>query len=54
MTQSSPDRRLMEREVKEVTVEELIELIQSQEGEFIIHVEPGKGDADGYSEPVST
>lgn len=44
----------MEREVKEVTMEVLIDLIQSQDGEFIIHVEPGEEDADGYSEPVST
>ena len=44
----------MEREVKEVTVEELIDLIQSQEGEFIIHVEPGEEDAYGHTEPVST
>lgn len=44
----------MEREVKGVTVEELKKLIQSQDGEFIIHVEPGEEDADGYSEPVST
>lgn len=33
----------MEKEVKEVTVEELKRLIQSQEGEFIIRVEPGEG-----------
>lgn len=44
----------MEREVKEVTVEKLKKLIQSQEGEFIIHVEPGEGDADGKAESVST
>ena len=43
----------MEREVKEVTVAELIDLIQSQEGEFIIHVEPGEEDADGKTESVS-
>ena len=43
----------MEKEVKEVTVEELKRLIQSQEGEFIIRVEPGKGDADGKTESVS-
>ena len=42
----------MERGTKEVTVEELIALVQSQEGEFIIHVEPGKGDADGHGESV--
>ena len=43
----------MEKEVKEVTVEELKKLIQSQEGEFIIRVEPGEGDADGKTESVS-
>lgn len=43
----------MEREVKEITVEELKKLIQSQEGEFIIRVEPGGGDADGKTESVS-
>ena len=53
MKQSSPDRRLREKEVKEVTVEELKRLIQSQEGEFIIRVEPGEGDADGKTESVS-
>ena len=40
-------------EVKEVTVEELVGLIQSQQGEFIIHVEPGEEDADGAAETVS-
>ena len=44
----------MEKEVKEVTVEELKRLIQSQEGEFIIRVEPGEGEADGKTESVST
>lgn len=44
----------MEKEIKEVTAEELKKLIQSQEGEFIIRVEPEKGDADGYTEPIST
>lgn len=43
----------MEKEIKEVTAEELIRLINSQEGEFIIRVEPGKEDADGKSETVS-
>lgn len=33
----------MEVKEKEVTVEELARLIQSQEGEFIIHVESGEG-----------
>lgn len=40
-------------EVKEVTVEELVGLIQSQQGEFIIHVEPGEEDADGEAGTVS-
>lgn len=43
----------MGTEVKEVTVEELVGLIQSQQGEFIIHVEPGEGDADGEAGIVS-
>lgn len=43
----------MGTEVKEVTVEELVGLIQSQQGEFIIHVEPGEEDADGEAETVS-
>ncbi|MGN1196853.1 MAG: hypothetical protein ACI4TA_04575 [Acetatifactor sp.] len=43
----------MEKEGKEVTVEELKKMIQSQEGEFIIHVEPGEGDDDGKTESVS-
>lgn len=43
----------MEREVKEVTLEELKTLIKSQEGEFIIRVEPGEEDADGKTESVS-
>lgn len=29
---------------KEITMEELSKLIQSRDGEFIIHVEFGKGD----------
>lgn len=44
----------MEKEVKEVTVEELKKMIQSQEGEFIIRVEPGKGETHGKTESVST
>lgn len=43
----------MEKEIKEVTAEELIRIINSQEGEFIIRVEPGKGDSDGRTETVS-
>ena len=34
-------------------MDELVSLIQSQEGEFIIHVEPGEGDAYGDTETVS-
>lgn len=37
----------MEKEVKEVTPEELATLIKSQEGEFVIRVEFGKEAADG-------
>lgn len=29
---------------KEITMEELLKLLQSQDGEFIIHVEFGKGE----------
>ena len=43
----------MGTEVKEDTVEELVGLIQSQQGEFIIHVEPGEEDADGEAGTVS-
>lgn len=35
----------MESNKKEITAEELKELIQSQEGEFIIHLEIGKSEA---------
>lgn len=31
----------MEETVKELTVKELLELVQRQEGEFIIRIEPG-------------
>lgn len=37
-------------DIKEVTLEELAGLIQSQEGEFIIHVELEKGKSDGREE----
>ena len=43
----------MEGKEKEITVEELAGLIQSQEGDFIIHVAPGEGDADGKAEAIS-
>lgn len=44
----------MKRERNEVTVEELLDLIQSKEGEFIIHVELGEGETHGNTESVST
>lgn len=40
-------------EGKEVTVEELVVILQSQEGEFIIHVEPGEGEAYGEAGAIS-
>ena len=43
----------MGKEAKEITVEELKRLIQSQGGEFIIRVESGKGDVHGKTESVS-
>jgi hypothetical protein len=45
---NSPDRRLiiMEETPKELTVKELMELVQQQEGEFIIRIEPGEGETD--------
>ena len=43
----------MEKEVKEITVEELKKLIQSQGGDFLIRVEPGEGETHGKTESVS-
>lgn len=43
----------MGKEVKEVTLEELFKLIQSQRGEFMIHVEPGEEDQHGDKNPLS-
>lgn len=43
----------MEGKEKEITVEALAGLLQSQEGDFIIHVEPGEGDADGKAGAIS-
>lgn len=43
----------MGKEEKEVTMEELVRLLQSQQGEFIIRVEPGEEDADGEAGTVS-
>nr|WP_289706870.1 hypothetical protein [Enterocloster clostridioformis] len=36
----------MEETSKELTLEELLELVQRQEGEFIIRIEPGGEEAD--------
>lgn len=44
----------MEKEVKEVTTEELAALIKSQEGEFIIRVEFGEEAANGETQNLST
>lgn len=42
----------MGKEGKEVTMEELAEILQSQQGDFIIRVEPGEEDADGEAGTV--
>ena len=39
----------MEETPKVLTVKELMELVQRQEGEFIIRVEPGKEETDADS-----
>lgn len=36
----------MKKSVKRVTLEELIKIVQSREGEFIIHVELGEGERE--------
>ena len=36
----------MEETPKELTVKELMELVQQQEGEVIIRIEPGEGETD--------
>ena len=36
----------MEETQKELTVRELLELVQQQEGEFIIRIEPGGEETD--------
>lgn len=43
----------MEREVKKVTMEELIQMMQVCGGEFIIHVEQEREDAYGGEKSVS-
>ena len=42
----------MESGERAITMEELAGLIQAQEGEFIIRVEPGKGEIDGEQESI--
>ena len=42
----------MEETAKELTVKELLELVQRQEGEFIIRIEPGGEGTDAEKEPV--
>ncbi len=42
----------MEETPKELTLEELLELVRRQEGEFIIRIEPGGEGADAEEEPV--
>ena len=44
----------MEGERKEVTAKELVDLIRSQAGEFIIHAELGEEELHGNTEPVPT
>ena len=43
----------MEKEIKEVTVKELCEMIRSQEGDFIIRVETGEEADDGKRDNIS-
>lgn len=51
--QSSPDRGTMKKEVKNVTLEELLKLIQIQKKDFFIHVEPGKEETHGKEGTIS-
>lgn len=51
MRQSSPDKGIdgaehMTESRKELTLEELRELIKEQEGDFIIHIEQGEEEPD--------
>ena len=43
----------MEKEIKEVTVKELCEMIRSQEGDFIIRVETEEEAADEKRDTIS-
>lgn len=42
----------MKETIKELTVKELMELVQRQKGEFIIRIEPGGEGRDAEKEPV--
>jgi hypothetical protein len=42
----------MEETQKELTMKELLELVQRQEGEFIIRIEPGGEGADAATESL--
>lgn len=44
----------MKEEAGEVTEKDLLELVQRQEGEFIIHIEPGGGETDEGAGTVQT
>lgn len=55
MGKNSPDRRIaiiMVETPKELTLDELLELVRRQEGEFIIRIEPGGEGADAEKESV--
>lgn len=43
----------MKKEIREVTMEELLELVKTQAGDFLIHVEPGKEDTHGNEGTLS-
>lgn len=42
----------MEKEIIVVTMEELKDLLKKQEGEFILHVEPGGGENNAREESI--
>ena len=50
--QSSPDRRRMKEEIREITAEELLDFIKVQPGDFLIRVEPKKEEAHGNERPL--
>lgn len=43
----------MRKEIREVTLEELLELVKSLEGDFLIHVESGEEETHGNERTVS-